>query len=72
MNMEFDESFFESEIRCEYRISEKTKKIWAVELDFLNELLRICKKYNIKIAGYAGTILGTVRHEGFISWSRSR
>jgi len=67
-NLKFDDDFFKEEIRCDYIITEKTKKIWAVELDLLNELLRVCKKYDIKIFVFAGTLLGAIRHKGFIPW----
>lgn len=68
MNLQFPENFFDKETRCDYEVTEKTKKIWAVQLDLLNELLRICKKYDIKIGAFAGTLLGAVRHHGFIPW----
>lgn len=66
--LKFPEDFFEEEIRCGYKVSVRTKKIWAIELDLLNELLRVCKKHNIQVSAFAGTILGAVRHQGFIPW----
>ena len=39
-----------------------------IELELLNELDRICRKYNIKYSLGGGTCLGQVRHGGFIPW----
>lgn len=66
--LKFPDEFFKEEVRCGYRVSVQTKKIWAIELDLLNELLKVCKKHNIQVCAFAGTILGAVRHQGFIPW----
>ena len=43
------EYFFHEEERCGYVVCEKLKRIWAVELDLLSEILRICKKHEINV-----------------------
>ena len=60
--------FYCEEVRCGFNVIEKQKKIWAVELDLLYKLLAVCKKHNIKVYAFAGTLLGAVRHKGFIPW----
>ena len=39
-----------------------------VMLEMVTELDRICKKYNIQYFLYWGTLLGAIRHNGFIPW----
>lgn len=62
------DGFLNEEIRCGYKVSTKMKAVWAVELDLYKELERVCNKYNLKLFAFAGTILGAVRHRGFIPW----
>ena len=43
-------------------------KIHKEELEIFSEILRICDKYNLKCFLVGGTLLGAVRHNGFIPW----
>lgn len=57
-----------AETKCGFYVDEKRKKIWQKELEILEEIIRICDKYNIRYLAAGGTALGTVRHSGFIPW----
>ena len=60
--------FLDEEVKCGYTISSKMKAVWAVEIDLYIELKRVCDKYNLSLYADGGTMLGAVRHSGFIPW----
>lgn len=66
--MEFDESFFEKEVRCGFTISAMMKRAWAAELEVLSVVDEVCRKNQITWFADWGTLLGAVRHQGFIPW----
>lgn len=47
---------------------EEFRKMQLLELDMLIEFDRVCRKHDIKYSILAGTLLGAVRHKGFIPW----
>ena len=63
-----DNSYLEDEVRCGFYIPSIAKRAWAAELEVLSELDRICEKYGIRYFADWGTLLGAVRHRGFVPW----
>ena len=44
------------------------QKIWSIELDILNQIDKFCKLHHLKYSLAYGTLIGAVRHGGFIPW----
>jgi lipopolysaccharide cholinephosphotransferase len=64
----FPPSFFEEEDRLGFHIDRKRKELWAIELDMLYELDRVCRKLGVSWFLEAGTLLGAARDGRFIPW----
>lgn len=58
----------EAENRNGYLVSAEMKRVWNVLIILLKRLLEVCEKYDLRIWGDGGTMLGTVREHGFIPW----
>ena len=46
----------------------KLKELWNEQLQILDRIDELCGKENIHYSLYAGSLLGAVRHHGFIPW----
>ena len=68
MEMNFPETWFDDEVRDGFYISGIIKRSWAAQLEMLNEIEKICEKHHLKWYAAYGTMLGAVRHHGFIPW----
>ncbi|MCR5700020.1 MAG: LicD family protein [Candidatus Saccharibacteria bacterium] len=53
---------------CGYKVSAKMKKVWAKELEMLEKFQEVCNKHNLKWFLIGGSLLGAIRHNGFIPW----
>lgn len=52
----------------EYVATAEMKKIRAVQLGLIEELQRVCGKYGLKFWLDSGSLLGAIRHKGYIPW----
>lgn len=59
---------YRDEIRSGFLVTAHRKRIWEIELNMLAELERICDKYGLRCFAAWGTLLGAVRHGGFVPW----
>lgn len=66
--LEFEEKFFLGETRDGFYIEPMMKCAWAAQLEVLDVIARVCNKYNIRWFADCGTLLGAVRHQGFVPW----
>lgn len=60
--------YLQPEIRDEFYVDITRKKIWLLALDLLNQFDLVCRKYELKYYLMFGSLLGAVRHNGFIPW----
>ena len=66
--MNIPDKFLEGEIRDGFYVENMMKKAWAAQLEVLNEVDKICRQYDIKYFADWGTLLGAIRHKGFVPW----
>lgn len=64
----FKKEFFEEEERNEFVIEPMMKNAWAAQIELLSKVDALCQKYDISYCVDWGTLLGAVRHQGYIPW----
>lgn len=68
MSNQYNPEFIKPEKICDWEVSETTKKVWWVQLDLIKTFDQICEKYDLRWYPAWGTLLGAVRHHGYIPW----
>lgn len=66
--MEFSREFFYDEVQDGFYVPALMKRSWGAQLEILSEIDRICKKWDISYYMAYGSLLGAIRHRGFIPW----
>lgn len=66
--LEFQEGFFEQEVRDGFYLDATMKTLWAAELEVLQKVAEVCDRHGLKWYAAYGTLLGAIRHEGFVPW----
>ena len=51
-----------------YVVTAEKQELFSVLLDLLKELNRVCSENDITYYAFGGTMLGAIRHKGFIPW----
>ena len=65
---EIPENYLIEEEREGFLITEKMKRSWATKLKLLCMIDDICSRFGLRWYADYGTLLGAVRHRGFIPW----
>lgn len=68
ISIDLPKNFLNEENRNGFFIDEHTKRIWAVQIDLLSKIIDVSKSNNIKFTVCFGTLLGVIRHRGYIPW----
>ena len=68
MRLSFSDSYFEDEVRSDFSVPSMMKRAWAAELKVLKLLEDFFDRLGICYYAEYGTLLGAVRHQGFIPW----
>lgn len=58
----------EEEIIDGYLVPAKMKRVWAKEIDLLRQFVEVCERHGLQYRIMYGTLLGAVRHKGYIPW----
>ena len=61
-------SFFEDEVRDGFLIPSMMKRLWALSIQSYGVLAEECEKSGVHCSAIFGTLLGAIRHGGFIPW----
>ncbi|MDE7105933.1 MAG: LicD family protein [Anaeroplasmataceae bacterium] len=56
------------EVICGFTVTEGRKRVWQKEIEMVQIFIHICKKHHLKYFAASGTLIGAIRHQGFIPW----
>ena len=68
MKLEFSKEFYKDEEREGFLVKSMVKRSWALQMEILSYIDEICERHDIQYFAFWGTMLGAVRHKGFVPW----
>ncbi|MGN0345696.1 MAG: LicD family protein [Lachnospiraceae bacterium] len=68
MSLSWENYNFQSEYVDGFYVMEMVKRSWAAQLEVYDIIRNICEKHDIRFFADWGTLLGAVRHNGFVPW----
>ena len=66
--MNYPLEYFKRETIAGFEVSSMMKRCWAAQMEVLEMFDDICRRHSIRYFLAYGTLLGAVRHGGFIPW----
>ncbi|MBE5825977.1 MAG: LicD family protein [Butyrivibrio sp.] len=66
--LQFSNEYFRNETRCNFHITGMMKRLWASQLEILAWINEVCTKYGIRYIMCYGSMIGAVRHKGYVPW----
>lgn len=66
--LQFPDNYFQNEKRCNFHVTAMMKRLWAAQMEILAWIDEVCTQNDIKYVLSWGSLLGAVRHKGFIPW----
>ena len=66
--MKIPENYYEPEVRDGFYVPSQMKRYWATMLTVLEQIDTVCRNHGLKYFADYGTLIGAVRHGGYIPW----
>ena len=66
--MKVSDDYYKDGVVGGFYVSSWMKRAWAAQIEVLEDVAEVCENHNIRYFADAGTLIGTIRHGGFIPW----
>lgn len=66
--MQFEREFFLDEVRDGFFVPGMMKRQWAICIEDYRQLVNVCDEHGLMCMAAWGTLIGAIRHGGFVPW----